>query len=97
MELKLTRFTVMLSALPPMRVIPSYISARTDSVRVMCGDGSPYSTVRQVIPGGHVEETIQGELVREQLENRIAQVWINRGYLSNSNQPRVSKKKKKKG
>ena len=43
----------------------------------MCGDGSPYSTVHQVIPGGHVEETVQGELMREQLDNRITQVRIN--------------------
>lgn len=94
MEHELTRFAVLFSSLPPLRVIPSYVSVRTDSVRVMCGDGSPYSTVHQVIPGGHAEETIQGELVREQLENRIAQVRINSGHLSNSNQPRVSKKKK---
>lgn len=42
----------------------------------MCGDSSPYSAVYQVIPGGHVEETVQGELMREQLENRITQVWL---------------------
>lgn len=41
----------------------------------LCGDGSPYSTVHQVIPGGHVEETVQGELMREQLDN--TQVRIN--------------------
>lgn len=34
-------------------------------------DSSPYSTVNQVIPGGHVEETIQGELMRENLESGL--------------------------
>lgn len=42
----------------------------------MRGDSSPYSTVHQVFPGGHVQEAVQGELVGEQLENRIIQVWL---------------------
>lgn len=42
----------------------------------MRGDSSPYSTVHQVFPGGHVQEAVQGELVSEQLENRIIQVWL---------------------
>lgn len=66
---------------PPssLRIIPSYVSAWTDNLRVMCGGSSPYSTVHQVIPAGYVEETVQGELMTEQLENRITQVWINSG------------------
>lgn len=62
----------------------------------MCGDGSPYSTVHQVIPGGHVDETVQGEFMREQLENRITQVWLIHtvGIMSNTKQPQVLKKKK---
>ncbi len=36
---------------PSLRAIPSSVSARTDGVRVTCGDNSPYSTVHQVIPG----------------------------------------------
>ena len=61
----------------------------------MCGDGSPYSTVHQVVPGGHVEETVQGELMREQLENRITQVRINSVQgVSNTNSLRSRKKKK---
>ena len=66
-----------LSTTPSLGEIPSYISAWKDRVRVMCGGSSPYSTVHQVIPGGHEKETVQGELMREQLENRITQVWIN--------------------
>ena len=62
----------------------------------MCGDGSPYSTVHQVVPGGHVEETVQGELMREQLENRITQVRINSVQgVSNTNSLRSRKKKKR--
>lgn len=63
----------------------------------MCGDGSPYSTVHQVIPGGHVDETVQGEFMREQLENRITQVWLIHivGIMSNTKQPQVLKKKRR--
>lgn len=74
-QLKLTRWAASFLH-HHLRAILSSVSMRTDGVRVMCGDGSPYSTVHQVIPGGHVEETVQGEPVREQLENRITQVWI---------------------
>lgn len=49
----------------------------------MRGGSSPYSTVHQVILGGHTEETVQGELMREQLENRITEVWINTRWMSN--------------
>lgn len=34
-------------------------------------DSSPYFAVHQVVPGDHVQETVQGELVSEQLENTI--------------------------
>lgn len=37
-------------------------------MKVMWEGSLPYSTVNQVIPGGHVEETVQGELMREELE-----------------------------
>ena len=59
---------------------------------VMCGGSSPYSTIDQVIPGCHVEETIQVELVKQQLENRFAQVWINSGWISNQPASWVKKK-----
>lgn len=42
----------------------------------MRADSSPYSAVHQVVPGDHVQEAVQGELVREQLENRITQVRL---------------------
>lgn len=66
-------------------------SCMDDGVRVMCADSSPYSTIHQVLPGGHVEETVQGELVREQLENIITQVWFSH-RVSNPNPPQVFKK-----
>lgn len=49
------------------------------TLRVMCGDSSPYSRVHQVIPAGNVQDRVQGESVREQLGDRIAQVWITKG------------------
>lgn len=41
-------------------------------------DSSPYSAVHQVVPGDHVQEAVQGELVSEQLENRITRVRLTR-------------------
>lgn len=44
---------------------------------LMRGDSSPYFTVLQVIPRGHVEERVQGELMREQLEDRgMDRQWV---------------------
>lgn len=40
----------------------------------MRADSSPYFAVHQVVPADHVQETVQGELVSEQLGNRISQV-----------------------
>lgn len=42
--------------------------------RVLRADSSPYFAVHQVVPGDHVQETVQGELVSEQLRNGMAQV-----------------------
>lgn len=43
-----------------------------------------------------MEETVQGELMREQLENRITQVRINSVQgVSNTNSLRSRKKKKR--
>lgn len=37
-------------------------------------DSLPYFAVHQVVPGDDAQETVQGELVSEQLENRTTQV-----------------------
>lgn len=54
-EIQTNEVDCIISTPPSLRAVPSYISAWTDGVRVMCGGSSPYSTVHQVIPGGHVE------------------------------------------
>lgn len=41
-------------------------------------DSSPYFAVHQVVPGGNMQDAVQGELVSEQLEDRITQVWSTR-------------------
>lgn len=54
-------------------------------------EGSPDSTVFQVILGGHVDETVQGELVRDQLEQQHKGV-VSSEQMSGKNQLKESHK-----
>lgn len=61
--------------------VTSIFPSLCEKVTEADADSSPHPTVHQVLPGGHAEETVQGEPVREQLESRNTQIYVQPSIL----------------